>query len=271
MTTISFSPFEKMYICHMKRILLAFTIITAMASCSTEGCTDVEALNYNSEANKDDGSCESSYPLSIAIQFKHGVDQVEIYDILDLGDYQLRIEKMSFYLSHLSLNHESGSQELLDVHLFKLDDTSTHQIDLTVDKAAYQSLSFKLGLDTEMNASDPSSFESNHPLSINQNTYWQMNPASYIFVKLECKIDTDNDGSFELFQSYHLAHNDLLRQVDLDKMISYDGNDKSLQLSLDISDIMQGVNIEDQLPHHADNGDLAQLLMNNISDAFSIQ
>ncbi len=46
----------------MKRIIkvsfvLAAAAITLLAACKKEGCTDTNAVNYNEEANTDDGSC----------------------------------------------------------------------------------------------------------------------------------------------------------------------------------------------------------------------
>ena len=42
----------------MKNILtLSLLIIVALSSCKKKGCTDPTALNYSTEANKDDGSC----------------------------------------------------------------------------------------------------------------------------------------------------------------------------------------------------------------------
>ena len=55
----------------MKNIKLPFfTAILALGlfnSCGTDGCTDPTATNYNSDATKDDGSCEfaaTEYKLS---------------------------------------------------------------------------------------------------------------------------------------------------------------------------------------------------------------
>lgn len=40
--------------------MLIVGVLSTTASCKKEGCTDVNAINYNEEAKKDDGSCE--YP-----------------------------------------------------------------------------------------------------------------------------------------------------------------------------------------------------------------
>ena len=42
----------------MKKSLLLLSLgVITLASCKKEGCTDPDALNYNEEAKKDDGTC----------------------------------------------------------------------------------------------------------------------------------------------------------------------------------------------------------------------
>lgn len=50
----------------MKYIFLIFTI-AVFFSCKHEGCTDSDALNYDSKAKEDDGSCE--YDTIIPLNF----------------------------------------------------------------------------------------------------------------------------------------------------------------------------------------------------------
>ena len=44
----------------MKKTILFFAVasLVAVTSCKKKGCTDPTAINYNSEAEKDDGTCE---------------------------------------------------------------------------------------------------------------------------------------------------------------------------------------------------------------------
>lgn len=57
-----------------KFVTLAITAAIALSSCKKEGCTDETAINYNSKAKKDDGSCqfaedESSYTIPTSYSF----------------------------------------------------------------------------------------------------------------------------------------------------------------------------------------------------------
>lgn len=49
---------------------LLFCLPILMISCKKEGCTDQLALNYNSEAKKDDGSCKYSTVGTLQVTVK---------------------------------------------------------------------------------------------------------------------------------------------------------------------------------------------------------
>ncbi len=42
----------------MKKPIVFMFSIVLLVSCGKEGCTDPQALNYNSDSTKDNGSCE---------------------------------------------------------------------------------------------------------------------------------------------------------------------------------------------------------------------
>mgnify|MGYP003114340527 FL=1 len=52
----------------MRKVLSLFALAILAIACSKPGCTDPIAINYNSQANKDDGSCEYQIDKSIISQ-----------------------------------------------------------------------------------------------------------------------------------------------------------------------------------------------------------
>jgi hypothetical protein len=50
----------------MKNILILTSVILLSVSCKKEGCTDYTATNFNSAAQKDDGSCTYTCPPTTA-------------------------------------------------------------------------------------------------------------------------------------------------------------------------------------------------------------
>lgn len=252
----------------MKHFILFSIIALSLSSCNQRGCMDPDAINHNSEANKDDGSCDYEERLNIEFELSYNGNRIEQYDSFEKDGNNFRLERCSYYLSHLSLD----DTYLKEVHLYNLEAPSTHLISSTLDKAAYNELSFGLGLDATLNASDASSFSADHPLSLAQNTFWQMDPPSYIFIKLEVKVDTLGGENFNHLLTYHLAHNELYRSISLSNLPNYDTkNTLSIKLNLAIDQAFNNVNIQEELPHSSNNSPLAQQLTNNIADAFIIE
>ena len=250
---------------------LLFLAITVSA-CSNKGCTDPLAANYNSEATKDDSSCDY-HTLNINLKITHNGTALSEYDAFEKEGKSFRLETMRYYLSHLTLSSTDGTSEKIEVHLYDMDKEGTHQIQLNnLKHNQYSSIQFKLGLDEALTSSDPNSFASNHPLSASNNTYWNMEPASYMFVMFEGKIDSLGGSDFDYSKTYHLAHNALVREVEIEHSFDFTAsNTIAVSLNLTIADMFSGININENVPHAVNSTSIANDLMTNISNAFIIQ
>lgn len=247
------------------QFLLCFSLL--WTSCKEPGCTDPLAVNYSEEANKDDGSCSYEYPVKISLELNGNNTPLEKYGTFESNGISFRLENLKYYLSHFKLNNN----EVADVFLYDVESESnfilTHH-----SSNAINSIEFGLGLTETQNNSDPTTFESAHPLSFTQNTYWYMTPPSYIFVMVEQKADTVGNGAYNLPISYHLAHNDLYRLVQKEVNINLSLTDTvEVTLSLELPDLMNKVNYSENVPHMSESTPIANLLMNNLANAFSIQ
>ena len=177
---------------------------------------------------------------------------------------------MKFYITDIKLHSSTDSILLKDIHLFNIEDNSSFIINSNIPEGNYNRITFNIGLSEEQNSTTPADYATDHPFGINQNMFWAMTPASYIFVLIEGKMDTLQANYFPL--TYHLAHNDLIRKIVLNKEIRTSReNVNSININVNIAQLFNSVDLSQELPHQSTNSKLAQLLMNNFSSCFEIQ
>lgn len=251
--------------------LFILSIVITFYSCKEPGCTDSNAINYDSDANEDDNSCLYNGGLNIDFRLVNGNQQFNKYDTIQSQGYSFRLENMKFYISNIQLKSADENIVLSEVHLFDIDNPDSKTLSFSLEENLYDSLYFDLGLNSQQNSSTPADYDVNHPLGLNQNTFWAMQPSSYIFVLIEGKMDTLQGNDFYPL-TYHLAHSDLLRNISLSKEISISNdNANNLVVDVDVSKIFDDVDLSEDLPHQSTNSKLAQLLMTNFSTTFEIQ
>lgn len=251
--------------------IFILSIAFTFNSCKEPGCTDSNAINYDSDANENDNSCIYNGSLNIDFRLVNGNQLFNKYDTIQGQNYSFRLENMKFYISNIQLKSVDEIKVLSDVHLLDIDNSNSKTLSFNLEEDLYDSLYFDLGLNSQQNSTTPADYDVNHPLGLNQNTFWAMQPSSYIFVMIEGKMDTlQGDDFYPL--TYHLAHNDLLRNISLSKEISISNdNVNNLVVDVDVSKIFDSVDLSEDLPHQSTNSKLAQLLMTNFSSTFEIQ
>jgi hypothetical protein len=95
--------------------------------------------------------------------------------------------------------------------------------------------------------------------------------SSYIFVKIEGKMDTSQTSSFYPL-TYHLSHEDLFRALDFPKSISLDENNTAtLQFNIDLSKLFTDVDLSQELAHERTSSPLANQLITNFSNAIELE
>lgn len=137
-------------------------------SCKKEGCTDVDATNYNAKAKKDDGSCTYEEDTShvgyhVMLAFGHNYDGVEVtassFNQLNFTN-QLgtnhSITHLEYLISNIRFYKANGdSVSISDYNLFDLSNNNSLVMALSehVEEGSYTGIGFTMGFDESDNVS----------------------------------------------------------------------------------------------------------------------
>jgi hypothetical protein len=233
----------------MKRIfiLVAFVSLLVFTGCNKEEEGTLE-LRFNSKFNGLPLQLNTPYP------FQNGL---------------IEFTMVQYYVSNLAVEDKDGTSNipLKDVDLINA--SSNNVLNYQLPAGAYKNVRIGLGLDEVMGASEPSSFGTQHPLSLNQNNYWMMT-QSYIFVKIE-GFFTINGQRLPLV--YHLGDESFYRTIQTSsKAFSiHDENITTVTVNFNVNGVFNGVNLPQQDNTHTTNDfPLALQMMNNFAASFTI-
>ena len=228
------------------------------------------------------GACDkdecSDAQLNLSFSTNINQDQLVLNDVLydDYMGRKFRVELLKFYFSNCVLEKQDGTLvPIVDVALVDYASTSPLSIDIDVETGNYINLHFAVGLDSLMNASDPVDFDSSHPLSIVNNTYWSW-ASKYKFFMLEGRVDSQSDGIPDATFSYHSGFNSLYREITVplnNFNISSDG--AALLLELNLESVLHGEVgvidfVSEPFSHSENDYEILETISNNLVNAFTI-
>ena len=199
----------------MKRInnswlwIFCFCLLSIIACKEkTDGCLDVEATNFDVSADEPcpDDCCE--YPM-LSLEIAHRIDTLIFAygTAYDLGEQTGRILKIKFYLSDVRLTNDAETLEVLeridltpfigdvinrkdDFALISRDNAAfTYTLGETRQQGTFDTLRFSVGVDEQVNLTDPTTLTEGHPLGIQSDSLWSPERA-YIFNKIIMVPDT---------------------------------------------------------------------------------
>ena len=242
----------------MKKALLA---VVALSIFVLSGC------------NKDKDPGE----LTLRVSFVAGADPIGINDPIAFNgtDHQISLVKM--YLSNVALECDCGKiDNLADVILVD-SDKDQYEFTFNVDPGMYAGMKLSLGLPSELNERDPSTFEANHPLSAQQNMYWTW-ASKYRFLIYEGKADSTQQGNYDHLLVYHTGLDTLFRDMGtfpISLEVS-EGSSHTIDITFDLLNVLYDVNdpidiFVDDATHTMDDMELARRITDNAVASFKVE
>lgn len=228
-----------------------------------------------SSCQKDDIIVSASSEIQVNIQALWDGQEINKDSLFVLDSaYSIQLSDVKFYLSDITLITKD-SQEVTagfrkyseNVFLYQMGRENAFSLDL--DPNEFVAIRFHLGLDSALNYSNPNIYAANHPLSRNQDMYWDM--TNYRFLVLEGRANYPDADAWNHYMSYHLGGDEYLRMVTVPIDIDLkEGQKKSLSLTLDVKNFFENIDITTFFSFHSSEIDKEKGLqmMDNFSQSF---
>ena len=188
-------------------------------------------------------SLPDDYTLNIKLEYD-GKPLIMLDEIAYPDGRKMLISRFSFYISDLAFDNEAVSvveleSEYINLSETHFDETSASNgyelsfIETAVDDADI--ITFNLGLTEAQNNTTPGDHSARDPLALS-GEYWP-SWESYIFTKIEGKLDFDNDGIIGDDENFvlHLGSSELRREVSF----PIASPNETIQLIIDAKDVFQ--------------------------------
>lgn len=209
-------------------------------------------------------------------------NQVALKDIISFaGMNEFMLEKLKFHIDHLEGMNSSGDfYEISEVDIIDFENEMLTSFDYQLKTGTYQKLVFGAGLDEAHNASDPSDFDMDHPLSSAQGMFWTW-ASKYRFTILEGRANEMGTIGMptDIIMAYHPGADDFYKTYEqgIDFTIN-EGQTKELIATVDLDIIFNtgsagkiDIPTENQTHTTPDDWDLAEKFQTNFGEAISFK
>ncbi|HMQ50274.1 MAG TPA: hypothetical protein PKA00_22785 [Saprospiraceae bacterium] len=204
----------------LENIGITLILMLILSACyePREGCLDIEAVNYELDADKNtlEDCIYPEFRLQVAHRYstQDTIFRFRLRDSIYYDDFgqPFRVNDLRFYLSDLKLLFDNGQEMMLEdelavyirqpggtVEMQVLEDnfalvnpsiTQNYVIGTSTNSGNIQSLSFTLGLDDPANQIIPDSLPASHPLSLRDSSMYLGIDSGYVFQRIELFRDT---------------------------------------------------------------------------------
>jgi len=213
--------------------------------------------------------------VKINVHPKYGTETLYLDSVFQTAEgYDIKFTDIKFYLQDV----KNGSSVLSPVGLFDYRVNGVQAIKEIGTRDNFSSLTANLGVDSSINHNDPTDFSNSSPLNISNanDMHWGWNPG-YIFVKVEAKADTLQDGiaNFDQTIVFHIGLDENLQTLNFSNLNwTTVGDEDILDLKLDMQSFLvspQSIDVKTEFTCHSAVGQeiLATKVITNFKNAIS--
>lgn len=193
---------------------------------------------------KDDKVEEPEVPqdptLRITVQPMYGTETLYLDSTYTTPEgYDVQFTDIKFYYGSVF----NGSETLIDAGLFDYRERGTLLLEASGKVENFSNLNGFVGIPSDNNHADPAAFPNTSMLNIahSNDMHWGWNPG-YIFMKVEAKVDTIQDGNalFDHLVVFHIGKDENLQSANFNS-VSWGGADmlRTFALKLDMLNFLQ--------------------------------
>ena len=223
--------------------------------------------------------CKKKIDVEVAFQLTYDGEPLVMFQEYAYPDgKKITFSRFSFYLSDFQIKDGTNSIATENVDFVNLTNAHTDMaaaregllyLSDKFEISTLQEIEFNLGLREDQNDKVPADFATDHPQG-KPGEYW-LAWDSYIFAKIEGRIDLDGDDELETGIALHLGSNNVMREIQLP--VTNMGNKVTLQI--DLRDVFENGTIyniaENPQLHSLSQLPAAEELADNISQALKIK
>lgn len=253
---------------------IAYLLILSAITLGYMGCND------DDDNNSGEGNVELLFNGKYGDQLLTMFEDTYAYE----DGMDLKFQLFQFYISDIILLKEDGEEVLVkDVDIVSFKDIFNQADAADGIKIAlgewpagnYKGIKFGLGVNEAMNATQPSDYDLDHPLTASN--YWSW-ASGYVFTKIEGNADLNNDGEFEEKLTFHIGRDDYYRNVSFDKSFSISSNESAvIEFDVDVQKVLADPNSGEYLDFrtvtqdHTTNPEVAGFVADQLMEAIQIQ
>lgn len=235
----------------MKKIglnLLALSLITLLTleSCSKSEMFDQQKFTFN-------------------IQATANGKVVQVDEVHDIANDDFKFKIFKFYVSNVVLKAGNESDTLKNVALIDLAKSETWSFSKQLARKKYTQIEFLLGLDSQVNKTDPTDVEAESPLHSITGMHWSW-ATLYRFALIEGKYGEKGQALSEDF-AWHTGKAPLLRKVSFAIPSKYySQKEVNLNFNLNLNNLTKNLSLpEEKITHTTpQNINIAHKIADNI-------